>query len=47
MIRWRLVLKLPANDDNRDHKVVVAGNRGNRGPNLACNRGNCVPNYEY
>ena len=29
-ISWRLVLKIVANCGNRDHKVIVTGNRDNR-----------------
>ena len=44
MISWRLPLKLPAIDANRDHRLIVVANRGpkrgNRGCNRACNRDN-------
>ena len=51
MISWRLPLKLPAIDANRDHRLIVAANlgpnRGNHGCNRACNRDNRAFIYKY
>ena len=38
MISWRLVLKIVANDDNRDHKVIVTGNSATNQANHDSNR---------